>query len=80
MSLGLSTASHKFHYIRQLLNPPLATQQCLPAECVSNPGAVADIRILNLTSLLDVLLGSLHLLQVSLRSVTSEYIITNAVH
>ena len=80
MSLGFSIVSYKFHYIRRLLNPPLLTQQCLPAECVSNPGAVADIRILNLTPLLDVLLGSLHLVQVSLQSVTSEYIVTNAVH
>ena len=80
MSLGVSIASRSFRYVPRILNPPLLTQQHLLAERVSNPGAATDIRILNLTPILDVLLGSLHLLQVSLYSVTSEYIVTNAVH
>ena len=80
MSLGVSIASRSSRYAPRILNPPLLTQQHLLAERVSNPGAMIDIRILNLTPLLDVISGSLHLLQVSLYSVTSEYIVTNAMH
>ena len=80
MSLGVSIASRSFRYVPRILNPPLLTQQYSLTARVSNPGAVASIRILNLTPILDVILDSLHLLQVSLYSVTSEYIVTNARH